>query len=55
MGHIFIARKGVKLGGPDFQSAVYVINFSSMVTVFEFHDILKTVVVEVFWQNSIDF
>ena len=28
MGHIFIARKGVKLGDPVFQSAVYVINFS---------------------------
>ena len=28
MGHIFIAGKGVKLGDPDFQSVVYVINFN---------------------------
>ena len=28
MGQIFIAGKGVKLGEPDFQPAVLVINFS---------------------------
>jgi len=45
MGHIFIAGKEVKLCDPDFQSAVYVINFSNNKSMLYF----KTVIVQLYF------